>query len=86
MVEYDPILAGKKFSQARKLSGWNQFDLALELGYSNNSQLSEFENWALVDNRDYTEHQLKLITKFYKKMIDSDNFEYKGAVEQLLDS
>lgn len=43
-MSYDPLIVGKKFSQVRKIAGINQSDLALELGYSNNSQLSEFEN------------------------------------------
>jgi transcriptional regulator with XRE-family HTH domain len=44
VTRYDPAIIGANFKKIRIASGWGQMDLALELGYSNNSQLSEFEN------------------------------------------
>jgi transcriptional regulator with XRE-family HTH domain len=41
---YDPMKVGAKFRLFRKQCGWGQLDLALKIGYRNNSQLSEFEN------------------------------------------
>jgi transcriptional regulator with XRE-family HTH domain len=41
---YDPKVVGANFKKVRIAAGWGQEKLAFELGYSNNSQLSEFEN------------------------------------------
>ena len=44
MVDYNPVRIGQRFARIRASRNMGQAELALALGYSNNSQLSEFEN------------------------------------------
>jgi transcriptional regulator with XRE-family HTH domain len=41
---FDPVKFGRRFKTLRTISGIKQYDLSSQLGYTNNSQLSEVEN------------------------------------------